>query len=163
MTDHEILAQYASTGSEQAFAEIVRRYSATVHSACLRILGESNAAADATQATFMVLARKARKLSPRTILSGWLYLTARTSAQKLRRAERRRARHEREAAMERTDAQESVSWERLSPELDAAMASLPTKQRNAIILRYFQDRPEREVAAEMGLPQGTVSKWIESS
>ncbi len=156
--DSELLARYVSSGSEAAFAEVTERYSTMVFSTCLRILGDPSAAADATQATFIVLVRNARKLSRGTLLSGWLFVTAQNAARKLLRASARRAKYERESAMLRSKAK-NVSWEEVRPELDAAIASLPRKQRDAIVLRYLQGRSENEAAAEMGCPRGTLSAW----
>jgi len=59
MTDRELLAEYASTDSDQAFAEIVKNHSGKVYGTCRRILGEPHAAEDATQAVFITLARPA--------------------------------------------------------------------------------------------------------
>ncbi len=162
MTDRELLGQYASTKSEEAFAEILRRHSAMVYSACMRILGDAGAAADATQVTFVVFARKARDIPGAATLSGWLFLTARNSAQKLGRAEARRAKHEQGAAMERMRLrpQEAVSWEHVGPELNAAIASLPRRQRDAIVLRYLEGRTENEVAAEVGCSRSTVATQL---
>jgi RNA polymerase sigma factor (sigma-70 family) len=159
MTDHQLLARYVSGGSAGAFAQIVRRYSDMVYSACLRILGDAAAAEDASQATFLVLVRSAPKLSRSTNLSGWLFVTAGNAARKLRRAKSRRARHEREAATMRENEPGAmpVTWESVRPELDLALASLPRGQRNAIVLRYFRERSEREIAEETGCPRGTVS------
>ena len=41
-------------------------------------------------------------------------------------------------------------------ELRAALARLPAKQRAVVVLRYVEDRPEREVATMMGCSVGTV-------
>jgi len=97
MTDAELLASYAATGSEGAFGEIVGRYAPMVYSTCRRALGEGPAADDAAQATFLVLVRKVRRLPPDTELAGWLYLTARHAAADAVKQAARRARHEREA------------------------------------------------------------------
>ena len=92
MTDRELLAEYARSGSERAFAEIVARHSAMVYSACLRVLGDPAAAEDAVQAAFLVLVRKARGVDG-SALAGWLFRTAERSAREVRRARYRRARH----------------------------------------------------------------------
>jgi hypothetical protein len=59
VTDSELLAEYSATASDQAFEEIVRRYMNPVFGVCLRVLGNPAAAEDASQATFIILMRKA--------------------------------------------------------------------------------------------------------
>jgi len=61
--DRQLLVQYVSEGSEEAFTEIVRRHTPLVYSAALRRNGgDSELAKDATQLVFTALARKARSL-----------------------------------------------------------------------------------------------------
>ena len=86
MRDRELLIEDVRTGSSEAFTELVRRHAPMVYSTCLRMLSDSHAAEDAAQAAFLVLARKARRLPKRVNLSGWLFMTARTSALQMRRA-----------------------------------------------------------------------------
>ncbi len=128
------------------------------------MLGERHAAEDATQAAFMVLARKARRLTGDVVLGDWLHRTARNCAMDLAKARRRRARHEREAAViasHRSDRNErDVLWERVSPLLDAAIAALPAKQRQAASLYYCCGMKQPAIAREIGITQKAVSKRI---
>ncbi|MCW5559434.1 MAG: sigma-70 family RNA polymerase sigma factor, partial [Verrucomicrobiae bacterium] len=72
MTDAQLLREYAGSGSEAAFAELVSRYAGLVHAAALRQTGNPDWAEDVTQAVFVLLARKAGALSPDIVLAGWL-------------------------------------------------------------------------------------------
>jgi hypothetical protein len=76
MTDYELLSDYAGAGAQAAFAQLVERYLSLVHSAARRQLWDAHLAEDVTQQVFTLLAQKARKLGPDTILPGWLYRTA---------------------------------------------------------------------------------------
>ena len=117
LSDPKLLVQYTEGGSQEAFAEIVDRYSDLVYAVCQRILGDAQAAEDAAQATFLVLARKAASLTDATALSGWLYLTAQHSARRLLKAILRRKRHEQEAAMmnPRKQAEVDETWSAILP------------------------------------------------
>jgi len=80
LNDHELLAEFARTESETAFAALVARYVNLVHSTALRFTGNPHHAEEITQVVFIILARKAGKLSLRVVLSGWLYQAARLTA-----------------------------------------------------------------------------------
>jgi DNA-directed RNA polymerase specialized sigma24 family protein len=94
MTDRSLLAEYAFSSSEKAFAKLVERHAGMVYSTCLRVIGSPGSAEEATQAVFLILARKARRLAAAGSLAGWLYTTAYRVACRARRAEARRRRSE---------------------------------------------------------------------
>src|SRR6478609_578213 len=98
MNDAQLLQRYAETGCEAAFAELVKRYVDLVHSAALRqVGGDAHLAHDVTQSVFVDLARKARSLSGRTVLAGWLYTSTHFAAAKVVRTEQRWRTREQEA------------------------------------------------------------------
>ena len=106
--DARLLEQFARNGSEEAFAALVQRHIALVHSVALRHTANAQHAQDITQAVFVILARKAGTLGRRTVLPGWLYHTARLTAANLQRAETSRVRREQEAFMQ-SQLEESVN------------------------------------------------------
>jgi RNA polymerase sigma factor (sigma-70 family) len=165
LTDRELLARHSSKGSEEAFEELVRRHAGAVYGVCLRVLGDAHAAEDATQAALLVLHRKARSLSTDEPLGSWLFAVARNCALNLRRIRRRRARHEREKAMESMSASGDVSsrktgWDEVRPHLDEALASLPRRQRRVLVPHYLQGRSQGSIAEELGISQQAVSQRI---
>src|SRR5215475_4487167 len=101
-TDHELLSDFARTESEEAFGALVTRYVNLVYSAALRFTGDAHHAEEITQAVFIILARKAGTLSPRVVLSGWLYQAARLTAANFVKREIRRQHREQEAFMQST-------------------------------------------------------------
>jgi RNA polymerase sigma factor (sigma-70 family) len=98
-TDAELISSYAGSSDESAFAELVSRHQQLVHRTCLRMLRDSHEAEDATQATFIVLAQKAGKLSRKGDLTAWLYVVARNVAREAVRARVERAKQREELAM----------------------------------------------------------------
>ena len=147
----ELLREYASRNSEEAFAALVSRHIDLVYSAALRDVGNHHQAEEVTQAVFMVLASKARSLSPGTILPGWLFQTARLTASNYLRTEIRRARREQEAYMQSNPSENpSERWQEVAPMLNDAIAGLGENDRNAIVFRFLKGKDYKEVAAALG-------------
>ena len=90
-TDRALLTRFVHQGDEAAFTEIVRRHSKLVFGVCHRTLRDRQAAEDAFQATFLVLAQSARKIRRRTSLGSWLHgVACRISLRSLAKRHRRR-------------------------------------------------------------------------
>jgi RNA polymerase sigma factor (sigma-70 family) len=163
--DRELLRRYASTRDEGAFAELVRRHVSLVYTAALRrVNGDAGLAQDVTQTVFVALAREARALHGRPILAGWLYVTTRHAAANLLRTERRRQAREREAhAMQLTPDTNTAAtdWERLRPELDSMMDELGAGERDAVLLRYFENRPYAEIGAALGVSEDAARMRVD--
>ncbi len=151
MDDMELLREYATRHSEEAFATLVTRHIDLVYSAALRHTRNHHHAQEITQTVFLVLARKARSLNPRTVLAGWLFQTARLTAANYVRSEIRRARREQEACMQ-SDPNDHAgeSWRHVAPILNEIIGGLREKDRDAIVLRFLQGKDYRQVAATLG-------------
>lgn len=151
MDDSELLRQYAQSHCEDAFATLVSRHIDMVYSAALRHVANHHQAEEITQAVFVILAQKARSLSPTTMLAGWLFRTVRFTAANYLRGEIRRARREQEACMDPNPSQNrSDVWQEVAPMLNDAIAGLREGDRNAIVLRFLQGKDYKAVAAALG-------------
>ena len=95
--DMELLRQYVRHNSEDAFATLVSRHVNLVYSVALRRVRDTHQAEEITQVVFIILARKAASLGPKTVLSGWLCRTAHYTAAKAMTIQQRRQRREQEA------------------------------------------------------------------
>jgi len=161
--DDQLLRRYALAGDEAAFTELVHRYVDLVYSAALRLLnGDAHLAQDVSQRVFTDLSRKAWKLSGRATLSGWLHTSARYAAAKIRRTEgRRRAREQEAYIMQDHSTTPEIPWEQLRPLLDEAVGRLRERDRDAVVLRYFQGKSHREVGAALGVNEDAARKRVE--
>jgi RNA polymerase sigma factor (sigma-70 family) len=149
--DNALLREYLERDSEEAFAALVARHVNKVYSVALRHTANPHSAEEITQAVFVILAGKARRLRPGVILSGWLYHTARLASVTHVRGEIRRARRELEAHLQtELNQNDPGTWAQIAPLLDAAMARLGETDRHAIVLRYFDGKSMKEVGALLG-------------
>jgi RNA polymerase sigma factor (sigma-70 family) len=160
--DIALLAEYARLNSEEAFANLVTRHLNLVYSVALRHVQIPAHAEEITQAVFVILARKAGSLGHLQVLEGWLHETTRLTALRFLRGERRRQFREQEAYMESSlqNQPDTDAWKSLAPLLDEGMAQLNSKDRDALILRFFKDRTVREVAEAMGLKENAAQQRI---
>ncbi len=162
LTDAQLLARFAAgheDGSELAFEALVERHGLMVFRVCRGVLRDEHAAEDAFQATFLVLARKARSLWVEDSLAGWLHGVAHRVAARARSDAARRCRHERRLAEARRPACEitpdrprSEAWTILSEEI----ARLPETYRAPVVLCYLEAISYQAAAASLGVTEDTV-------
>jgi RNA polymerase sigma factor (sigma-70 family) len=159
--DLSLLRDYAHRGAEEAFAALVSRYVDLVYSVALRQVRDLHLAEEVTQVAFIILARKAKSLGPKTILPGWLCRTARYTSANALTIQRRRQRREHEAHMQSTLNQpESEAWQQISPLLDQAMEQLGRGDHDAIVLRFFRGLHFREVGAALGVGEDAAKMRV---
>ena len=164
-SDVQLLRAYAAEGSEAAFAELVRRHADLVYSAALRQVDSPDLARDVTQAVFTDLGRKAAPLAAslpeEATLIGWLHRGARYEALSLRRDEHRRRQRELHAMAHLDDTSDPpVDWDALRPCLDEALDELEPADRDALLLRYFENRDLRTVGAALGVSDDAAQKRV---
>lgn len=161
LRDDQLLQRWLEGEAQWAFAEIGRRYAGLVFNVCLRELGDSMLAEDASQAVFLLLAQKAPKLRKEGALAGWLFRTAQLVAYSCKRQEGQRKRKEAKivhqlAAEQEARNNESALWEEMAPHLNTALARLKPADREAILLRCLQGYSFVETGAALGITENTA-------
>jgi RNA polymerase sigma factor (sigma-70 family) len=162
MTDRELLQQYAETGSQEAFAELVSHHSDWIYSAALRLVRRRDYAEDVTQAVFLVLAQRAKKLDVST-LNGWLFKVTRYCASNILREENRREKRERRAAIMNSQIREVVAestWDEIAPVLEQTVGRLRAADRKAVLLRFYQQKSLSEVGDALGISEEAARKRV---
>jgi len=160
-TDHELLAEFVKNGSESAFDALAARYVNLVYSTALRHTNSPHQAEEITQTVFILLARKAGSISSKVVLSGWLYQAARLTAANHRRDNQRRQQREQRAIMESAlNVPADEPWKLIAPILDEAMNALGIADRDAVLLRYFENKPLAQVGAALGVTEAAAEKRV---
>ncbi len=150
---------------EAALAELYRRHGAIVAAVSARLLGDRGRADEVTQEIFTRLWQRPERFDPeRSSLRTFLVTDAHGRAVDRLRSDLRRTareeRHERNALRVDADVEREV-WELLRAErVRDALVELPETERAAIQLAYFDGRTYREVADQLGIPEGTAKSRI---
>ena len=97
-SDRELLECFVASGNQAAFATLLDRHGPVLFGLCRRQLSDTHLAEDVLQATFLVLARKARTIRRRYNVAGWLYGVAQRLVRQARLSEAARSRRQRVAA-----------------------------------------------------------------
>ena len=164
-TDAQLLAQFLDrqdAGAEVAFEVLVERHGPMVLRVCRGVLRDEHAAEDAFQATFLVLARKARSIWVKDSLGSWLHGVAQRVASRARSDAMRRRRHERQAAERAGTAGVAEAFpdgfhqSDTEAVLGEEIARLPEKYRAPIVLCYLEAMSYEEAASRLGLTEDAL-------
>ena len=164
LSDAELLDRFrggSKRSSEDAFKSILLRHGPMVLSVCSRILGEPHDVEDAFQATFSILAARAKSIRSQESVASWLHGVALRVASRLRDSTARRSAKERKLA--------EMAGRGIDPEvthgegddldseaLHQEVQRLPRQYREVIVLCYLQGMTQEAVAVRLGCPSSTV-------
>jgi RNA polymerase sigma factor (sigma-70 family) len=161
MSDQELLREYASEGSERAFQTLVERHLNLIYSTALRQVTDAGLAREVTQNVFIALARKAAFIARDVPLAAWLHRTAVLEGRHQLRAELRRKRREATAVeMGVTMKEEDSLLKSLGPVLDEALLDLREKDRQALLLRFCENKSLRETGQSLGIAEDAAQKRV---
>jgi RNA polymerase sigma-70 factor (ECF subfamily) len=152
----------ARAGDPEAWAELYREYAAKIFRFCRRTLPSREDAEDATTEIFMKLREKLGQYDASRPFNAWLYKVAANHCWDLLR--RRRVRQDLETGevdslpLEHPDPNqlEQLIEQRTSDEVRAALNTLPSRARMALVLRYYADMSYDEIAEALGVRRAFV-------
>ena len=175
-SDAELLLAYCMEGRKVHFETLVRRYQRELFGYLRGYLGETEAAEDVFQQTFLQIHLKRDQFEPTRRFRPWLYTIATNLAIDYKRRHKRHRMasldrsHESEDGLTRSMAEDleadepSPSDQLLMSEsneaVQAAVDSLPEISRQVVLLVYFQGLKYREAAEILDVPVGTVKSRL---
>jgi RNA polymerase sigma factor (sigma-70 family) len=162
VSDRDLIRSFVHENDQAAFAALFRRHSSMVLGVCRRALPSLQDAEDACQATFLVLAQKAKRTRWQPSIANWLFATARKVARNARLAAQRRARREARAAVpEAVHPVDQLTGRELLAALDDELDRLHPRYREPLVLCYLEGLTRDEAAARLGVPASTLKIRLE--
>jgi RNA polymerase sigma factor (sigma-70 family) len=163
MDDRQLLTEYATRNSEDAFRTLVERHAGFVYHTALRQVGNHHQAEEITQAVFIALARKAGRIDANAVLSGWLFRATRYAIANHLRSNTRRQRYEQEAMLMQSifqPGEAAAVSDQMTPHMNDALNKLSDKDREAVLIRFFQNKSHKEVAQMLGVSEDAAKVRI---
>jgi len=175
--DVELMLMHGD-GSEVAFAELVRRHQRGVLNYVFRMVQNRQIAEEITQEVFLALVRNAKRYKPTAKFTTYLYAIASNMVSKewLRRKRRPKmfslfapwgGNSEDEnfhplsqISDEKADTMKAFKKTEVSEAVNAALKNLPEHQREAFVLRRFQDLSYNEISEVTNVPVGTAKSRV---
>ncbi|NQT13541.1 MAG: sigma-70 family RNA polymerase sigma factor, partial [Planctomycetes bacterium] len=156
-SDHELMRR-CRDGDMAAFEQLVRRWEGPVARILARLGQPSSEAEDLAQEVFLRVLDARGRYRACGAFSTWLYritLNVARSAARRRRWQWRSLDNHEPAAAEAAPP-ETLGREELGRRVQQALASLPAKLREPLVLRHFGELTFAEIAQITGQPASTV-------
>ncbi len=164
--DHTLTARIAQ-GDEQAFAQLISRFSAPVYSFIYRMVGSSEESEDLMQETFYSLYKNRRTLRIDTDIHPYLFTIARRKAISFLRWRIVRnvltpllPSHEKSIDEKGCNPKQCAEQNQTEKLITDSLSKINPNKRAAIILRYFEGLSYSEIAKVMNKPEGTVKSLV---
>ena len=163
LSDAQLLERFASRdgeASELAFSALVERHGPMVFRACRAIARDDHLAQDASQASFLLLARKAGTLWVGDSIGPWLHRVACRVATRAEVAEGKRRAAERRAAEASPGFVDGPAADDRARVVHEEIDRLPDRYRRPVVICDLGGRSYEEAASELGCPVGTVKSRL---
>lgn len=158
----EHLKRIQADQDQRAFAELFAHFAPRVKAFLMKSGASPSMAEECTQEVMATLWHKAHLFDPsRASVSTWIFTIARNKKIDALRKQRRPEPENLEWGPEaEPEAADILVLQQESQQLTQAMTALPSQQRELIEKAYFGDLSHSEIAAETGLPLGTIKSRL---
>lgn len=157
--DLELVAAYVA-GDQLAFRILLERHEERVYAICHRYFGDRRDAEDATQDTFIALARHAAAVRGTAKLSTWLHRVAINACHDIARRRARRPLPSRQEAPDTAEPFDRVSYRETELDLHAALARIDATSRTALVLVAIEGCSYAEAAEIVGMSVPAIKSRI---
>jgi RNA polymerase sigma-70 factor, ECF subfamily len=161
--EDRLLARVAHR-DHQALADLYARFERPLFSYLFHLLGQKEAAEDVLQEVMVIVWQQAHTFRGASPATQWIFGIAHHQAYKLFRRETRATLVDLEAALEciddAPDPETMLVRRAAHDEVIAALANLTPEHREVLELAFFQDFTSKQIAAIVGIPEGTVKSRL---
>jgi RNA polymerase sigma factor (sigma-70 family) len=163
MNDWQLVSAYLH-GDEPAFESLVQKYFPMVYSAAIRQVNDRGLAEEIAQSVFILFARKARRLSPKVLLTGWFLRTTRFVARDaLKQMNRRQKREQHAAEWSALTQDDDPAWAALTPLVDEALLALSGQEQACVVSRFILGYSFHEIGEQFRITEDTAQKRVSRS
>lgn len=148
----------APCGGEDGLGLLFTRHKDYVYRLAWGFLGSRSLAEDVTQEVFLRLAKGRSRWWPRAKFRTWLYQVTLNTAREFRRRRQRDAQPLTDEALERQTAPDPPTLARA--DLSRALDLLPQRQREVVVLRFYEGLSTKETARIMRCREGTIKSHL---
>ena len=163
MNDWQLVSAYVH-GDEGAFADLVAKYFRMVYTIAVRQVGDPHLAEEVAQSVFIILSRKANRLSSSVSVCGWLVQTTRFVSRDAVKMRQRRQQNEQEFAssLDRTAAR-TTSQTAIEAMLDEALLALTAAEQAGVMAHFFEGRNFKEIGEMLAISEDGAQKRVSRS
>ena len=154
LSGQEIRTVLAARSYEEAFEALLERFQGKVFRLCCCILANQALAEEASQEVFLRIWKSLAGFKGEASISTWVYSISRNTCLTILKREKGRQ----GAAPGEFPGQDASR--RDNSDVRSAVARLPEKYRNVLLLFYYQEKSYEEVSAMLGLPLNTVKTHL---
>ena len=173
MEERQAIARLQS-GDWSGLETLVERYQVKAVQAAGLIVQDRALAEDIVQSAFVVAAQRIEQYDPERPFGPWFYRSVVNAAIKAANRQKRQIPLEQPLPGQDFSLEDILADEGLQPEewlereenrafLLAAIDGLPAEQRAVIVMRYFLEMSETDMAGEMKRPQSTIKYWLRAA
>ena len=155
-----ILVNRCLAGHQPSFGELIQRFRGQVFGLCYRMLGQREDAEDATQETFLRVAKNLHRWDPERAFEPWLLTIA---GNRCRTRLAKRMRRPGTTTLDYPIEDETLqrqSAELLAEEVELVLTGVRTEYREAFLMFHKQELCYHEIAERLDVPLGTVKTWV---
>lgn len=150
------LVRKTNEGSVEAFTVIVERYQKPLTQFSMRYVGDLASAEDIVQESFLKAFEKLSTFQFRSAFKSWLYRIVINTAKNYLRNQKSVVDIDAVQIVEESECEQNLMDRQLIEKASDLIKDLPTKQREALQLRVFEDKSFAEVAEKMECPYDTA-------
>jgi RNA polymerase sigma factor (sigma-70 family) len=163
MNDWELVSSYVQ-GDEAAFEGLVAKYFRMVYAMAARQVGDAHLAEEVAQSVFVILSRKARKLSSGVSICGWLLQTTRFVSRDAVKMRHRRQQNELAfAASLDSSSPAKTDPNAIAAVLDEALLALPAAEQTGVMAHFYEGKNFREIGEMLAISEDGAQKRVSRS